>query len=476
MKRVLLAILALTVCASAVYGYAATRRERTYRQLINRGDAALAKDDTFSAIESFSGAIALKDNSMLGYLKRGEAYRRRHQLDSVMRDPRQVAELDPAADAAMRDLRRASELDPLAPRPLELLGDVNYALSRFDRAAERYQAYTRVDDRSPRVLYKLALAHYSAGRFRPAAAALQQAVAINERFAEAYYLLGLCYRDLQQPGASLRALETSNRIAPAMVHTREELADLYGRLGRADERISQLEVLAALDPQASRQVALGLAYARAGQFDRAVTTLGSAAEKHPDYSYTYVALGRIWLEKAHSRPDRVDLNKALGALQSAVGDADSSEALMLFGRALLLAQDDELAERVLRQATAKLPADPLAFYYLAEAAERRGNHDVARRALFDYTALQRERPDAARRAALAARIAELSMKLGDGPTAATWYQRAIETDGASVPLLVRLAEAQIKSGAPDAARISVAKALERDPANRAALALHVKLK
>jgi tetratricopeptide (TPR) repeat protein len=473
---VLLGVLALSVCAAGVYGYAATRRERNYRQLIDRGDAALAKDDTFSAIESFSGAIALKDSSMLGYLKRGEAYLRRHQLDAAVREPKQVAELDPAADAAMRDLRRASELDPLAPRPLELLGDVNYSLSRFDRAAERYQAYTKVDDRSPRVLYKLALAHYSAGRFPPAVAALQQAVAIHDRFAEAYYLLGLCYRDLQQPAASLRALQTSKGIAPAMVHVREELADLYGRLGRVDDRILELEVLVALDPQPSRQVTLGLAYARAGQFDRAVKLLGSAAERHPDYSYTYVALGRVWLEKAHARPDRVDLNKALGALQAAVGDEDSSEALMLFGRALLLAQDEELAERVLQQAADKLPADPLAFYYLADAAERRGHSDVARRALLDYIALERDHPDAQRRAAFAVRIGDLSMKLGDGPTAVSWYQRALETDGAEAPLLVRLAEAQLKSGARDAARAAVLKALEKDPANRAALALQFRLK
>ncbi len=477
MKRALLAVLALAVCATAVYGYLATRRERNYRILINRGDAALAKDDTFSAIESFSGAIALKENSMLGYLKRGEAYRRRHLLDTAMREPRQAAaELDPAADAAMRDLRRASELDPLATRPVELLGDVNYALSRFDRAVERYEAYTKVDDRSPRVLYKLALAQYSAGRFVPAVAALKQAIAINDRFAEAYYLLGLCYRDLQQPNAALRALETSIKFAPAMVHAREELADLYGRLGRAEEKILQLEVLFALDPQASRKVALGLAYARAGQFDRAVTTLGAAADQYPDYSYTYVALGRVWLEKTHTRPDRVDLNKALGALQAAVGDADSSEALMLFGRALLLAQDDELAERVLEQATQKLPADPLAFYYYADAAERRGHNDAARAALFDYSALERDHPDASRRGALSSRIADLSMKLGEAPKAVTWYQRAIETEGADAALLVRLADAQFRSGMPDAARATLSKALERDPANRAALALQLRLK
>jgi tetratricopeptide (TPR) repeat protein len=475
-KRLFLGVVILLVGLGAAYGYTVSRQERDYRQLIARGEAALARDDTAAAIESFSGAIALKEHSMLGYLKRGEAYRRRYQLDSAVRDGRQVAGLDPAADSAMRDLRHASELDPLAPRPLELLGDVSYSLGRFDKAEERYQEYIRLDDRSPRVLYKLALARYSGGRFAAAVTALQQAVAIDDQFAEAYYLLGLCFRDLQKPAESLRALETSVRIAPAMLHAREELGDLYGRLGRADDRISQLELLVRLNPGPSRQVALGLAHGKAGHFDQAVTTLGQAVEKYPDHSYTYVALGRVWLEKAQPHPDRVDLSKALGALEEAIGTDDSSEAMTLFGRALLLTQDVELAERVLQQATEKRPADPLAFYYLADAAERRGNAAIARRALLDYRALEGDPADARRRAALAGRIADLSMQLRDGAAAVTWYQRAIEADGADAPLLVRVAEAQLLSGDRDAARSTVALALERDPANRAAVLLQRRIK
>ena len=76
---------------------------------------------------------------MVGYLKRGEAYRRRGELE-----------------AALKDLRRAADIDPGAPRALELLGDVNYSLLRYGRAADSYGAYIRLDDRSPRVLYKLA--------------------------------------------------------------------------------------------------------------------------------------------------------------------------------------------------------------------------------------------------------------------------------------------------------------------------------
>ena len=475
-KRLFLGVVILLVGLGAAYGYAVSRQERDYRQLIARGDAALARDDTAAAIENFSGAIALKEHSMLGYLKRGEAYRRRYQLDSGMRDARQLAGLDPAVDSATRDLRQASELDPLAPRPLELLGDISYSLGRFDKAEERYQDYIKLDDRSPRVLYKLALARYSGGRFAAAVKALQQAVAIHDQFAEAYYLLGLCFRDLQQPAESLRALETSVHIAPAMLHAREELGDLYGRLGRADDRIAQLELLVRLQPGPSRQVALGLAHGKAGHFDEAVTTLKQAVEKYPDHSYTYVALGRVWLEKAQAHPDRVELSKALGALEEAIGTDNSSEAMTLFGRALLLTQDVELAERVLQQATEKRPAEALAFYYLADAAERRGNAEVARRALLDYRALEGDPPDARRRASLAGRIADLSMKLRDGGAAVTWYQRAIEADGADAPLLVRVAEAQLLSGDRDAARATVALALERDPANRAAVLLQRRIK
>ena len=82
MKRALLAALLLLVTLAAAYAWSATRRERSYRQYIEQGEAALSRDDTFSAIEAFSGAIALKGESMLGYLKRGEAYRRRGELEA----------------------------------------------------------------------------------------------------------------------------------------------------------------------------------------------------------------------------------------------------------------------------------------------------------------------------------------------------------------------------------------------------------
>jgi tetratricopeptide (TPR) repeat protein len=396
---------------------------------------------------------------MVGYLRRGEAHRQRQELD-----------------AALRDLQQASTLDPTAPRPLELLGDVNTSLARYDRAIHQYDAYLAIDDQSPRVLYKLALAHYRAGQPRDAIATLGKALRLKPRFAEAEYLLGLCLNDARRTTDALTAFSRAIDIAPALLAAREELAELYGRMGRVEDRLTQLEALVALDPGPSRSVALALAYAHSGMVDRAVPTLEQAAARYPKNAYVHVALGRIWLESAQARGDRADLDKALDELEAAVSAEDSSEALMLFGRALLLARDNELAERMLEEATRREPVDAAAFFYLAEAAERCDHPARARQALLDYRTLTGSDGEGRRAAAMAERIAGLSMRLHDPKSAARWYRRALDADDTNAALLVHLASAELDAGDSTGARSAVGRALQRDPGNAAARSLSRRLR
>jgi tetratricopeptide (TPR) repeat protein len=453
-KRAIVAVLLLLVSLAAAYGYVITRRENSHRDLIRRGEAAMAAGDLSTAIEVFSGAIVLKGDSMIGYLKRGDAYRRRDELE-----------------AALRDLRRAAEIDPGAPRPRELMGDVNYARGRFTPAADHYQAYVDLDDRSPHVLYKLGLARYRARQPERGIDALLKAIAIDDRFFAAYYLLGLCQRDTQQTKDALKSLERAIAGAPGMYQAREELASLYARQGHNDLWLRQLEALSYLDPRASRDVSLGLAYAKVGQFDRAVITLRLAAEKYPDQRYSYVALGRIWLDAAEPGPDSVELSKALEALEQAIEIEDTSEAYTLLGRAQLLAAKNEAAERTLSQASRMMPADPLAFYFLADAAERRAHFDVARQALLDYLAVQPEELDARRAAALATRVADLSSRVQDFPTAAIYYERAAPAFASDHAFALRYATARWRAGQIEAARAILEKVLDKDPENAAARGL-----
>ena len=405
-KRLAVLIVVLSAAGLLSYGVGVARQEAVYRSFVEQGDEALARDDSFAAIEAFSAALSHKSDSMAAHLKRGEAYRRRNEFD-----------------AALRDLRRAADLDPLAPHPREILGDVHYATGRYVTAADQYREYLKLDDRSPRVLYKLALTLLKTGQPATAATALRAALGFDDRFAEAHYLLGICLRELQRPADALASLERAVALNGAFIRAREELAATYGRMERDAERNRQLEVLAALDPAAHREIALALGYARDGEVERAVVRLGNAVRTLPHEPTTYVALGRLWLERAERSGGRAELSKAIDALESAIATDTTSEAHTLYGRALLLAGETARAERALAYAASRFPVDPLASFYLADAADRRGHTAVAQRALIDYAALA-GLDSAHFDAGLLARLAEAHLAAGDLASARRALDRA----------------------------------------------------
>jgi tetratricopeptide (TPR) repeat protein len=453
-KRV---IFTLTVLALAAAGGAAAFQavaQRNYSALLTRGDAALRDDQSFNAIEAYSGAIALRPGSMLAYLRRGQTYQRRGDRGDL--------------DAAARDFRTSARLDPTATRPLEALGDVLFQSQQYARASSAYERFVRLDDRSARVEYKLALARYRDGDADGAIAALKDTLRIDDRMADAHYLLGVCLRELGRLPDALQALEKAAAISPGMVPAREELADLYGALNRHNQELDQLQVIAGLDrDHVARQVAVGLAQARAGHWDLAVLTLGSALELSPNEPEIYRALGKVWLERP--RDDGAFLSKARKALEPiASSPAATSEMLTLYGRALLQEGDVGGAEHALQQATMRFPVEPQAFALYGSTAEKLNHLEPARQALIQYDGLTSNAADFAPRAA---RIASLSLRLNDPETAIRWLTRAAASSPNDVRLLVSLADAQIRAGARDAAQATIARGLEKDPKNPTLLLL-----
>lgn len=454
-RRLAAALVVLVAGAGAAVAYTAAVRDREYRRLIAAGEAALGGGQTSVAIEAFSGAIALKPDSMLAHLKRGETYRRHGDLK-----------------AAFRDLRDASELDPSATRPLEQLGDVSLALNRPDRAAERYAAHVQLDDRSPRVLYKLALAQYRTGQPALALQSARRALALDSRFADAHYLAGLCLAAQGQAADARKALERAVELQPAFIAAREALASAYRSAGRHSDATEQLEALAALDRgRPVRLIALGLEYADARRTDLAVATLGRAAERFPDHVDVYATLGEVWLRTAVDTGDRVALGKALEALRTAVVRGGSSRELALYGRALLAAGDTPAALRSLREASTKLPVAPATLVDLATAAERLGDRRTARDALERHVALL---AGSTAPVTVARRLGDLSLALGETPEAVRWWRRAA-AGTSDVALLVQLAQAETRVGDFDAARETVARALALSPADTSARRLQTLL-
>jgi tetratricopeptide (TPR) repeat protein len=459
MRRLLPLLVLLAVAAlGGVVTYQAVAREGDYQQLLSRGDAALGDDQTFGAIEAYSGAIALRPDSMIARLRRGETYLRRGDLD-----------------AAARDFRDAAALDPGAPRAFEGLGNVRYQMQRYRRAAEAYESALALDDRSARVSYKAALSRYRAGEIDAALAGAVRTAGLNGSTYETHYLLGLCLRDQGMTVDAQRAFERAVALSPGFVAAREELADLYAAQNRRADELDQLQVIAGLDREhVEWQVAVGLAQARAGHAEPAVLALGTALERTPDQPIVYEALGRVWLEDAEARDDRAALNKSLEALERVgSGPTSTSPALTLFGRALLRDNQVERAEQTLQDATTRFPVDPSAFLYYSVAAER-GNHlDAARQALIDYGSLT---PNDGQLVSHATKIAALSMRLDDPSAATRWFQRALAASPNDVRLLASLGEAQLKTGDRDAARATIARGLALDPEHPALRALERRIK
>jgi tetratricopeptide (TPR) repeat protein len=273
MRRIAVLLLGALLAVAGVVALQRLNQDRQYRGLLADGDAALAAGHPYLAVEAFSGALAIRADSMVAHYRRGEAY----------------AALGQALQAE-RDLREARRLAPDAPEPLEALGRLHDRRGDYAVAADWYtQAAERLHDTDARLLYALALARYRVGSLPAAYDAARRALAIDDTLAEAHYLFGLVAHDLQNRREAIAALEQAVRLRPALVAARQELANLYREDGRIDDEATQLRALVAHDGQLDRHLILAMAQMRTGQHAAALDTLATAEAAAPGDSRVALA-------------------------------------------------------------------------------------------------------------------------------------------------------------------------------------------
>ena len=273
----------------------------------------------------------------------------------------------------------------------------------------------------------------------------------------------------------MAALRRAVALAPALVQARGELSDLYEELDRPADALRELDALAALEGRPERLVALGLPTRGRDETERAVVTLVGAVERFPRMPRCTSRSVGSGSERG-ARPDRVTVRKAIEALEGAIdAGANNSEVLALLGRAHFLNGHPEPAERILRDAATRLPVDPDVFLYLADAAERLGHVDSARRALVSYRTLHEDDEQKITGAAGAVRIADLSVRAGDWKEAVVWYRRATERTS-DAALLGRLADLEWRTGDAAAARRTIERAVKLAPADPALAAVARRVK
>jgi tetratricopeptide (TPR) repeat protein len=361
-------VVGLALAGGLLLQLAGTQAE--YQRLIEAGDRALAQGRTYAAIENFSGALAFKPESMLAHLRRGEAYYKQESYE-----------------AAVVDLELAAELDPNATQPLERLGEVYADQGEFAKAAEWYSRAAEGDITSAALAYRAGYAHYRAGQIAQAIPSLRRAAAQSPEAGQMHHALGLALRDSGDSRAARSSFERAIAVAPTLLAAREALAELIAREGEAADHLRHLEALAAIDPTASRHIAVAIAAARSGRTERAVLALGSAGELAPSDPRMHLALGQIWLLEAERKQDPAALRKASEALRHAATGPQTSESLAILGRLAYLNGSRGDANRLLTRAVRERPLWPDALKYQADALRATGRVAQADLALEKYRVL-----------------------------------------------------------------------------------------
>jgi len=224
MNRLFIAtILGSAAAISILIAWNTVKEDREYRRLLSIGDITLASNQTFEAIEAFSGAVAIRPDSTIAYLKRGNAYKHRGELT-----------------AALRDLEEAVTLNPSSTEALELLGDLNVETGNQQQAIKHYLAFTRIDNQSIRALHKLATSYYWIGEIEKSIEATRQVIKLNENLADAHHLLGLSLRELGQIKEAELSFKRALEIDTLKIATTNELTSLLKMASNIQEQPSTI--------------------------------------------------------------------------------------------------------------------------------------------------------------------------------------------------------------------------------------------
>jgi tetratricopeptide (TPR) repeat protein len=326
-------------------------------------------------------------------------------------------------------------------------GEKALADGRYADAGRAYEKLRQLTPGTAEVYAKLGLIYFQEAKFEQAVPVLRQALKLKPGLPKTDVLLAMCLSELGRYREALPALEKAFRGStdPALkrmsglhleraytglqrdadaVEVALELSRLYpddpevlyhtGRLF-GNYAFLSMQKLAEIAPSSLwRHLAAGEAYESAASYDLAIGEYRKVLEIDPQRAGIHLRIGRVLLaarreaapefeQELQLDPTNANAAYELGEIRRKAGqldkarelfelavtrDPDFEEARVGLGRVLLALDKPGAAVIHLKRATALDPADPVAWYHLAQAHQALGNALEQQKALAEFRRLR----------------------------------------------------------------------------------------
>ncbi len=296
----------------------------------------------------------------------------------------------------------------------DLLERARAALQKGDYASAEacYRRLLESDPRAAELWNNLGITLNRQERFTDAADAFRRALELKPTLDGARLNLGIAWFRATRWSEAAETLE----LLPNNTQARELLAHCYLAAGRPERAVPLLEALTPSSDDASLHVALGDAYSRTFQADRALAAYRRALQLAAALPGLRLQIGRLlWSERRFDEAEpellaagEVEAKYYLGAIWL-YRDEPTRAAPLLdefvrarpnaanghfeLGRARLAAGDLGAAISALEKAAALSPAEPQFHYQLGQAYRRAGRIAEAERALGESSRLRSTKRD-----------------------------------------------------------------------------------
>jgi tetratricopeptide (TPR) repeat protein/serine/threonine protein kinase len=369
------------------------------------------------AVRYLTAALALRPDSPVVFLNRGNALRDAGELDAAIADFRRAVALAPGyasahnnlghalmdkgrTDEAIVEHREAIRLDRDNRQAHYNLGIALMDKGRPDQAIAEYREAIRLKSDYPEAHANLGNALRDKGLRNEAIAEFRQALATQQDFPGAYAAhngLGNVLLDTGRPDEAIAEYREALRLRKDSADVHANLGSALKFRGRLDEAISEFREAIRLKPDSAHgQIMLGLALGAKGQLDEAIAALREAIRIKPDSDIAHHNLGfalqlRGRLDEAvvafqealRLKPDAANTRAALATAQQLV-ELDARLGKFLRGEW----QPANAAERVqlallCAQPFKRLTVTAARLYTEAFAAEPKLTEDVRAQHLYN---------------------------------------------------------------------------------------------